>query len=331
MIALNWSKRTGKRLRFWLVLMAVALIVLFWIIGRTVISEKMSSPQPKTVSRTPSSYIAQPEILNPQKKASKLLKDEEDNSKQLLAPKADVLRTDGRVSLDNLPPISQKIIKTASLTIKVKHHGFNRAYDQASLIAETNGGYVASSSNVNSYKSQRSGIIVIRVPARVFNKVFRELKTLGKPRSFEIHSQDVSQEYVDLESRLRHWQAQETVLLDLMKKAQTISDSIAIQNQLSQVQQRIEEIKGRLNFLKNQTDLSTIQLTITETGIVPKPVDHWGFKTATVKAAHAFVDTINGFVIVMGYLIPLGIVCLLAYGVFSLVRRHFASATATTR
>lgn len=234
-----------------------------------------------------------------------------------------------QVNIDALPPISDKIIKTGSLTVKVKRSGFEQAFDRAVLLAEASGGYVAGSSSSSAARNISTAVITIRVPAAAFEKTVTELKKLGKVQSIDTQSQDVSQEFVDLDSRLRNWRSQESILLGLMEKAQSVADSIAIQNQLSQVQQQIEEITGRLNFLKNQTGLSTIQLTIAETGVVPMPQDRWGFRTALSQAAHAFVDTLNGFVIAMGYLVPIALMAALLYALIALYRRRLAGEAAT--
>lgn len=202
-------------------------------------------------------------------------------------------------------PSLVKIIKTASLTLKVKKGKFNQVYDQVLFLATTNGGYLAGSNSYSTTDHLVAGTLTLRLPADNFERVLSKLKKLGKLQNIDVSSQDVSQEFVDLESRLRSWRAQESLLLALMEKATTIQDSIAIQNQLAQVQQEIEQIVGRLNFLKDQTSFSSIQVTITETGIVPRPLDKWGFKEAVNQAAHAFVNTINGAIIILGYVTPL--------------------------
>lgn len=215
-----------------------------------------------------------------------------------------------QIIMPGLPSIGDRVIRTGMVDIKVKKGGFDGAYDRILLLANANGGFVAGT-NSTTNRDAVFGTVTIRVPAGAFEKVVREIKKIGKVRSINVNSQDVSQEFVDLESRLRHLRAQEQVLLGIMAKTQTIADSIAVQNQLAQIQEQIEQITGRLNFLKNQTDLSTVQVTINESGsTVPQPADKWGFRTSLSRAAHAFVDTVNGFVIVMGYILPPAIIIL---------------------
>lgn len=321
MASLSWLAERRRVLILTAIPVALAAIIFFWAVG----------------SRSAQVFPVSPKIGTggePQRAPSQ----PEDIRSLTAAPSPEFKRdasiynysaTSGDLNITALPPINNRVIKTASLTVKVKKRGFSRAFDKAALIAEAGGGYIAGSNSSSTEGDIASGTVIVRIPAGAFEKVITELKGIGKVKTLDIQSQDVSQEYVDLESRLRHWRSQESILLGLMEKAQTIADSIAIQNQLSQVQQQIEEITGRLNFLKNQTDMSTIQMTITETGVVPKPADRWGFRTALSQAAHAFVDTINGFVIVIGYTLPLGLIAVIIYSIYSILRRRLAGGTAT--
>lgn len=211
-----------------------------------------------------------------------------------------------------LPPLQDQVIKTGSMTVKVKKGKFNSVYEQVILLAQANGGYVAGSSSGAVDDRLASGTLTIRVPSRNFELVLAKVRRFGKMTAMDINSQSVSTEFVDLQSRLRNWRAQEAVLLNLMNKATTVGDSIMVQQQLSQVQMEIEQITGRLNYLKDQTDFSSLTVTISEPGTGPKPLDPWGVKSAVSQAAHAFVDTINGLIVLIGYLSPLALMAGLA-------------------
>ena len=73
-----------------------------------------------------------------------------------------------------------------------------------------------------------------------------------------VTGQDVSQQFVDLQARLVNLEAQEKVLLRLMDRAETISESIRVENYLQQVEFQIEDVQGRMLYLQNRTSMSTI-------------------------------------------------------------------------
>ena len=221
-----------------------------------------------------------------------------------------------------LPPLGDKVIKAGSVGLKIKKRKFGSTYEKIVLLAKINGGYIAGSNSNSNNKRVVSGTLTIKVPSKNFEALVARLRQFGKITSMNIGSQDVSQEYVDLDSRLRHWRAQETILLGLMEKAQNIAESITIQQQLSDIQLQIEQITGRLNYLKGQTEFSSLQVTITEQGVVGQSFDRWGFKTAAIQAAHAFVNTINGLILLAGYLSPLLLLAWLVIIVRSNLKRR---------
>jgi hypothetical protein len=107
------------------------------------------------------------------------------------------------------------------------------------------------------------------------------IKEMGTVKSISMSGQDVTQEYVDLQSRLKNLNAQEEVLLDLMKQAKNVKDSVEVQRELSLVQGEIEIIKGRMNYLDNMVSYSTIDVSITE----PTPI--------TSSSGNSFIDAIR--------------------------------------
>ncbi len=82
-----------------------------------------------------------------------------------------------------------------------------------------------------------------------------------------VSGSDVSEEYVDLESRLKSKRTVESRLLEFMQKATTTEDLLKISSDLARVQEEIEQITGRIKYLDNQVDYSTIIITINENNI----------------------------------------------------------------
>ena len=194
----------------------------------------------------------------------------------------------------NLPVIQPKIIKSAAVSIEVAKGTFEESMAKVTKTAETLGGYV---STTESYSDEdgnlTSGRVIIRVPGEKFNTAIDDIKKAGELKSISITGQDVTQEYVDLESRLKNFEAQEKILLDLMNKSTNVADSIEVQRELSNVQGEMEVIKGRMNYLDNLVGFSTIDAYIAEPAVVP-PVEAGGFVNAVKRGIEGAVKVLNG-------------------------------------
>jgi hypothetical protein len=214
----------------------------------------------------------------------------------------------GNVALEDigLTALTARIIKTASISVEVKQDSFEDRFQQATMIAGRHRGYVSSSRSAQA--EHRSGTLVLRVPADQFEAALGELKALGTVKDEEISGQDVTSQFVDLQARLRNWEAQETVLLGLMARATTIDDSINVQRNLQDVQLAIEEIRGQLQALSDQADYSTITLAVSEVGaVIEKPKGRISLGRAWHEALHGFVAVIAAVVIGLGYLVPIAL------------------------
>jgi Domain of unknown function (DUF4349) len=207
-----------------------------------------------------------------------------------------------------LPPIGLDIIKTASIAVQVRKGGFESAFDTATTIAGKYGGYVQDSS-VRGTKA-RSGELTIRVPASSFEQAMNDLRRMGTVQGQSISGQDVTSQFIDLNARLRTWQAQEAVLLRLMRRATSIESTLRVQNQLQDVQFRIEQIKGQLRVLQNQTALATIDVSIREVGAPVTTMntvvrERPSLGEAWARAVNGFLGVIFAVVVGLGYLVPL--------------------------
>jgi hypothetical protein len=156
------------------------------------------------------------------------------------------------------------------------------------------------------------------VPAKNFDETIDALAKLGKVQNEHISGQDVSAQYVDLQARLANAEAQRNAMVALLQRAQSVSDIIAIQNQLGQITQQIEELKGQIQYLDHNTSFSTVTVNIVEAGApAPRaPNDSWGFATALGDAAHNFVTTINYMITGLGAIGPVLLLVGLAYFVW---------------
>jgi len=227
-----------------------------------------------------------------------------------------VLDTDAGVTV-GLPSEVSRVIRTAELGLIIPRGSFDDRFAEAVDVAETSGGFVATSTT-----RERSGGVTMRVPAARFNEALASLRELGEVDVQTVEGRDVTAEYVDLQARLRIAEARRAVLLALMDQARSIQQTIRVQNALDDTQLRIEELQGQENLLDDRTSLATIRLRMREEGVEPTEVETPSLPNALERAVAGFVGMIAAIVIGIGYVIPFLLIALVAWFVVVRVRRR---------
>ena len=218
----------------------------------------------------------------------------------------------------------ERVMRTADLWVEVPKKSFSRTWDAVYVIAKDLGGQVLSANRgdgVGPVPLQEKddqvarGDITIRVPAERLETALKRLRDVGTVRSESTSSEDVTQQYVDLQSRLRHLRAEETVLLQLFSKAKTIGDTLAVQNRLSDVQGQIEQITGQIKYIDARTDYSLVSVHLGEPGAIPSDDTGPSFSKAWETALDGLVRMGTGALILGIWIVPFVALAFVVWGV----------------
>ena len=221
-------------------------------------------------------------------------------------------------------PGSPKVVRTADVRVKVAKGGFNAAFDRVASVAAANGGFVSSSTTATN-DDARSGMLTVRVPADRFDSVRLALGELGDIESQAIRGDDVSGQLVDYEARLRSLQAQEESLLVLVGRATAVGEVLQVQSTLFSVRQQIEQLKAQKANLEQSVSLATLQVSLFEPGAagVVRPVDDEpSLARSFEEAVDGMVSVVGGMIVVVGYLIPIGVLGVVVWGAGRVLRRR---------
>lgn len=160
----------------------------------------------------------------------------------------------------------RKIIRNASLTMEVK--STSDMQHKVTSIAESHGGFVVTSEarqreDADPEKRTLDIKLVVRVPSERFGSALDQIRGLANTlREENVTGQDVTEEFIDLEARIRTQRALELQFLEIMKQARKVEDALEVQRQIADVRTDIEKLEGRKRFLENRASLSTIVVTL---------------------------------------------------------------------
>ncbi|MGJ9383914.1 DUF4349 domain-containing protein [Salipaludibacillus sp. CF4.18] len=243
--------------------------------------------------------------------------------------------TDRVLNTETSQNFDQMIIYTGELSIIVDNYT-----DTQSLIEEEiaqYGGFIAETSVYQHGENEsQSGYITVRIPQKYFYPFLNELEA----NSIEVlekstNGNDVTEEFVDLDSRLKSKEIVEERLTSFLENAENTEDLLVISQDLSEVQEEIEQLVGRMNYLEDRVSLSTVTVHMEERAVNVSSLHDRETLNTLERAQSLFMDTINTlitifsrlFVFVIGLspiIVPLIIV---GFGVFLLKKRQKKNKT----
>ena len=226
--------------------------------GRTPVSEE---PKFGSASGTPTATPAPSVIRAPAVMPTPAAVFASESSLALPVPAKVVLESDSFQPqvLSSLEVTQRKIISNASIAVEVEV--VQTAITEVRTIAESLGGFVEHLSSSGSPEHQRA-TMTIRVPQDQFFSALERIETLGEVQSQSVGSEDVSEQFIDLEARLKSSLREEQSLLSLLEKTEGVGEILAIERELSRIRSEIERLQGQLNFLERRVDLATIGVTL---------------------------------------------------------------------
>lgn len=196
------------------------------------------------------------------------------------------------------------IIRTASLTVQVKD--VPKALDEARSTAENAGGYVGNETTSRDEKGHERTRLVLRVPAERYDEVLTDLEGAGKVVERTARAQDVTDQVVDVESRIKSQRASVARVRELMDQATKLSDVVTLEGELSSRESDLEALLAQQASLKDRTSLATITLSLSETPVkkADKKDEDPGFVDAVTGGWHVLVTMLRWIALAIGAVLP---------------------------
>ena len=204
-------------------------------------------------------------------------------------------------------PVDAMLIRTGNASIEVR--SLTPAIDQVRALAGQMGGFVANTSIQAGNERLRSASIELRIPNDRFDAAVSGLNGLGKLETVQISTEDVGEQYTDIEARVTNAHRLEDRLIDVLAhRPGKLQDILAVERELARVREEIERYEGRLRFLKSRAATSRMTLSIHEPVPVIEPTGQSPLVDAVRQAWGRFLGLVTLAIGWSGVVIPVGLV-----------------------
>lgn len=193
------------------------------------------------------------------------------------------------------------IIRNGSIELSVKNT--KEALQQIRKLTADAEGFVSNSYIYEVRENQYNGQMTLRIPEARFEAVMEQLEEIGKAAHTETGADDITMQYVDLESRLKNQKAQEERLIEILDMADTVEDVLEIEKELNRVRGEIEAMTAQLNYLKDQVSYATINVTVREEKVPTDVVKTGAFDDFAFRVREAFIGSINALLGAVSFVI----------------------------
>lgn len=214
-----------------------------------------------------------------------------------------------RYAADDIGDLPERmIVYTGDLALVVMDT--DAAQRQIEVLVKDAGGYIASVESYAVSEGIRRINLSLRVPAEAFDSTMNALREMAVEVTREsVSTEDVTEEYVDLTSRLRALEAKAARLEKLMEQAEDTEAVLEVYRELSETQVQIEQTKGRMQYLERQSAMATIHVQLTPDELArPLEVAGWRPQGTVKRAVEALVQTfqflINALIWLIIWVVP---------------------------
>lgn len=220
-------------------------------------------------------------------------------------------------SISNLPE-NRKLIQTVNMDIETEN--LDTILQQINSRVAELGGYTENSNiqNGSAYRGERyrSANVTVRIPADKLDSFINKIGEISNVVSSQKKVEDVTLSYVATESRMKALQVEETRLLELLAKAETMGDLLTIERRLTEVRTELEKVTSALKVFDNQVDYATINLSVGEVTEYTDTTEHksvWeriaaGFKKSLKSVGNFLVEFFVFIIVSLPYVILLAVV-----------------------
>ncbi|WP_419957565.1 DUF4349 domain-containing protein [Psychrobacillus psychrotolerans] len=240
----------------------------------------------------------------------------------------DAEREQESVAEETAAPSTRMIIHQARISTNVKD--LKKAQHNMEQRVKDYGGYIVESNVYLESDETSSGKMIVRIPEKHFETFLSEAELeASKVLEKNVTGQDVTEQYVDLSSRVKSKRAVEERLLAFMKDAEKTEDLLKISSDLAKVQEEIEVLVGKIKYLENQTSFSTIELTMFENRVIIPEIENKDLNTwektkkQFITSTNALLSIGSGIIVfIVGNLPVLILVTIITVAVFWIIKKR---------
>lgn len=214
------------------------------------------------------------------------------------------------------------LIRTGRARVEVD--SLEAAVESLQSLADRVEGYTTDVTIRTGRQQRREATVTLRVPADRFDSVVVELEPMGRVEMVTVSTEDVGEEYVDVQARVANDRRLEERLLDLLaQRTGDLQDVLAVERELARVRSSIDRQEGRLRYLRNQVALSTFTVDLHEpTSVIGSYRGENVIGGAFRAAWRNFVRVIAGIIASLGFVIPLGAIVALVWWAVRVTKRR---------